>query len=121
MKTFRMALAALALLAVSLPIRANTSPTDIIHLCTQAVEAKKVVVQVTNLAEKTTQIRLESAYGDKVYYQEYIRKHNGHRALLDLGQLPEGRYILSVSQKGETKSQVIRITEGRVMVSHCIN
>ena len=120
MKTFRMALAALALLAVSLPIRANTSPTDIIHLCTQAVEAKKVAVQVANLAEKTTQIRLESAYG-KVYYQEYIRKHNGHRALLDLGQLPEGRYILSVSQKGETKSQVIRITEGRVMVSHCIN
>ncbi len=118
MKTFRIALAALALLAVALPVRANVNPVDVIQFCTKRVEAKKVVVELANLAQKPTSILLKSTYGE-VYYKDFIRKHNGHRALLDLEQLPEGRYILSVTQKGETKSQVIKITKDRLLVSQC--
>ena len=120
MKTSRMALAALALLTIAQSLRANTPPSDVMYFCTQAVEAKKVMVHLANLDEQPTQIMLMGTFG-KVYYKEFIRKHNGHRALLDLEQLPDGRYILSARQKDETKSQVIRITEGKVLVSHCMN
>ncbi|MCO6476468.1 MAG: hypothetical protein J5I94_07595 [Phaeodactylibacter sp.] len=118
MKTFRIALAALALLAISLPVRANVNPFDLIKFCTKQVEAKKVVVELANLAQQPTSILLKSTFGE-VYYKDHIRKHNGHRALLDLEQLPEGRYILSVIQKGETKSQIIKITKDRLLVSQC--
>ena len=120
MKTLRMAVAALALLAIAIPLRASLPSSDVMYFCTQAVEVKKVMVHLANLDEQPTQIMLMSTFG-KVYYKEVIRKHNGHRTLLDLTQLPEGRYILSARRKDETKSQVIRITEGRVLVSHCMN
>lgn len=118
MKTFRIALAALAVLTISLPGQANVNPNARINLCTKAIEAKKVVVQLANLAKQPTFLMLQSTYGD-VYYKEAIRKHNGHRTLLDLEKLPAGKYILSVRQKGETQSQVIRVTEEGVLVSHC--
>lgn len=122
MKTFRIAFAALAFLAMSMPIRANIIPTatSTVNLCTQAVEAKKVVIQITNMEQQPTFLILQSTDG-AVYYRESIRGHNGHRALLDLERLPEGKYILNVRRKGEKEavSQVIRIMEGRVLVSQC--
>jgi len=116
MKTFKIALAMLVLLALAMPSRADVAPKSAINVYTKVVEAKKVVVQLTNLAEQPTLLTLRSTRGN-VYYKGTIRKHNGHRTLLDLSQLPEGRYILSVSQKGNEKSQVIRVTEGRVLLS----
>ena len=119
MKIFKITLAAMALFATSFSLQANPpSEAGRLSLCARAIEGKMVVIQLVNLAEQPTFLSLRNTYGD-LYYKESIRKHNGHRALLDLNKLPEGRYILSVSQKGMKKTQVIRVSEGQILVSHC--
>ncbi|MCB0546843.1 MAG: hypothetical protein KDD19_04595 [Phaeodactylibacter sp.] len=110
--------AALLLAAISLPLWAApaiTSPGEITFR-TRAIDQKSIAVQLYNLAQETTTLQVQNREG-QVYFEKRISKHNGFSMLLDLEQLPEGSYILSVKRKDGVKTQVVRVTEDGLLLS----
>lgn len=104
-------LLAVCLAFVALPASANPTKPETITVEVKAVNKKTVEVALTNLQRERTDITLQSLDKNTTFYRETLRKHNGFRKRLNLKDLSEGKYLLTIQQSGETYEQVIVIKD----------
>lgn len=82
----------------------------------QPVEKKAFKVHLANLQKETTRVVLTNLNGT-TFFKETIRKHNGYAKKFDLDKMPQGRYLLKVSQGGEDHTKVIYLDEDTMRIS----
>lgn len=80
------------------------------------VETKVFQINLANLQKKPTSVSLTNLKGT-TFFKETIRNHNGYARKLNLGQLPNGRYVLTVKQNGEALSKVIYVDKDAMRIS----
>lgn len=83
---------------------------------TKTVGEKAVRVHLANLQQSVTVVKLENIAGDE-FFKEVVKNHNGYAADLNLNAVPEGRYVLKVTQDGEEWAQVIRVDNNGIYLS----
>lgn len=105
------------LLALMLPAFSFAhAPVEPILVKTKAIDDEKVHVRLANLQQEMTTVTLETLKGD-VLYSQNVRKHNGYTISLDLAELPDGRYLLRVSQADTELQQVVVKNENGIALS----
>ncbi len=109
-------LAALLLGVMSMPYAQAAVPAGKILWKVIAKEGKVLKVNLANLQQARTVVQLKDLHGS-AYYTRVVRNHNGFLRLLNLSELPKGRYVLSVSQNDETISQVVVVDEDGLKLS----
>lgn len=113
-------LATLCLAVMTLPVWANdaTPPvgTDIL-VNAKIAEGKVISLKVSNLQMEKTSIRLTDLKGDNTFYRDFVKDHNGYGRRLNLGNLPSGKYMLTVKQKDEYVKQIIVVKDSYVLLS----
>ena len=109
-------LAALLLGVMSMPYAQATIPEGKILVKVVPREGKVLKVNLANLQQVKTVVQLKDLNGN-VHYTYVIRNHNGFLRLLNLSQLPRGKYVLSVTQNDEVISQVVAIGEDGLKLS----
>ncbi len=102
-------LLAVCLAFVALPSFANPTEPEAVRVEVKAVNEKTVEVVLTNLQKERTDITLQSLNKNTTFYHETLRKHNGFRKRLNLKDLNEGKYLLTIQHNNETYQQVIVI------------
>lgn len=117
MKHVKLILAGLCLSLMATFGFANPNP-DSEHLImrVKSHEAKSINITLANLQLETTNLTLSSLDGT-VYFSDIIRKHNGYGKSLSLHKVPQGRYVLKVTQKGTELTSVVVVGEEKVKVS----
>lgn len=109
--------------AMSLPVWASSTfsadPAEVVFR-SQVTGEKSVKIQLYNLAKEKTTLQVQNLEG-KVLFEQQIRNHNGYSLLLNLGQLPEGNYIIQVSQEDGAKAQVVRVNEDGLLLSKVVD
>lgn len=83
---------------------------------THTVDNTHLVLQLVNLQQLKTVVSL-SDFAGTTYSRQTITDHNGYKVSMDLEQLPEGRYILLVSQNGQQMKQVVYKNDAMLLVS----
>lgn len=109
-------LAALLLGVMSMPYAHAAPPGGEILWKVVAKEGKVLKVNLANLQQVKTVVQLKDLKGSS-YFTRVVRNHNGFLRLLNLSQLPEGKYVLSVSQSDEVISQVVVVDEDGLKLS----
>ncbi len=119
MKNLNLLLITGLLMSISLPAFA-TAPVSVpeshIIMKTEAIDANTIKVLLANLEWERTKLTIESLSG-KTYYVDNIVKHRGYLLKLDVEDLPNGRYLLKVSQDDEMISQVIVVRDKAILLS----
>lgn len=82
----------------------------------QVENADVLLLRVANLQQESTVVKLMDLNGS-TYYRQAIKDHNGYAMKVNIAAIPEGRYILSVEQKEERRTQVIYKSEDHILVS----
>ncbi|MEM6397386.1 MAG: hypothetical protein AAF741_13645 [Bacteroidota bacterium] len=120
MKTFlQSGLLALFLLCAYGPLAAHTLQDDggdPMNMKTE-VDGMDLNLRLTNLQQETTFVNLSTIDGDEVFFTERIAKHNGYAVGLQLDDLPDGRYLLTVKKGDTVKHQVVVIENGDLLLS----
>lgn len=93
------------------------APIEPILVKTKMIAAEKLHVRLANLQQEMTTVRLETLQGEMLYSQN-VRKHNGYTIALDIADLPNGRYLLRVSQVDTEVQQVIVKDEYGIKLSN---
>lgn len=103
---------------VSVPAGAAALPNQYEPLIVRSyVTVAGLDLTIANLEQEVTSVTLTDLKGNKKYFSEVVRKHNGYSWSIGLHDLPEGRYCLTV-KKGETvRKQVVLKTETGTMCS----
>jgi hypothetical protein len=95
----------------------SISADDRIIMRTSMTDFKIIKLQLANLQKSRTQVTVESLAGEKLL-EEVIVKHNGYQTNLNLKELPNGRYILKVTNAdGENLRQVLVVSANGVQFS----
>ncbi len=123
MKRFTGMLLAFALLLPGLTTFANSStqdgPKKGIKVKSTTNEDGQLEVRLINLQKEDTTVKLEDMDGNE-YYRKLIRNHNGFARSLDLNDLANGRYMLTVAQDGQKWVQVVLIDDDTVRLSKVV-
>jgi len=110
-------LAALLLGFMSMPVFAQAAiPEGKILVKVAPKEGKVLKINLANLQKIKTVLQLKDLRGN-VYFTQVIRKHNGYLRLLNLSELPKGKYVLSISQNDHLISQVVVLGENGLQLS----
>ena len=107
------------LMILPLTISAELMPNPNLKVRSEVKAEKQIKVLLVNMMKVPTKVTITSMEGERILY-EMVRDHNGYSFDIDLSQLPNGRYLLEVSQKDEERSQVIRIDNGKVLLSEVV-
>lgn len=117
MKHVKFMLAGLCLSLMATFGFANPNPdSENLIMRVKSQEAKSIDITLANLQQQKTNLSLKSINGT-TYFVDVIRNHNGYGKSLSLHKVPQGRYILTVSQKGTELMSVIVVGEEKVKVS----
>lgn len=118
MKTFlRSGLLALFLLCAYAPVSAHAQSSDDPMNVRSEVEGMSINLLFSNLQQETTTVNLSNIDGEDVYFTEYIRDHNGYNMSLQMDELPDGKYLLTIKKGDTIKNQVIVIQYGDILLS----
>ena len=110
-------LAALLLGILTMPVFAQAAtPEGKILVKVAPKEGKILKINLANLQKEKTVVQLKNLEGS-TYFTKVVRNHNGFLRLLNLSQLPKGRYVLSVRQNDEIITQVVVIDEKGLQLS----
>lgn len=115
MKNFLSVLALASAVFYCTPALANIPPTKML-LKVETVDQSHLFLHLANLQQETTTLTLQDFDGT-TYYRQTITEHNGYAVNINLEALPEGRYLLRVSQKGSQVDQVVLKGEDVLFVS----
>ncbi len=106
----------LTLFATGLTLSAATTvdgPTLRSH-----IDGHTITLLFCNLERKSAHFSLTQADDPEVsLFENHIAKHNGFRKCLDLAELTNGRYVLTVKHEGQTYYQVLRVNDQSLWVS----
>lgn len=106
------------LLMVScLVIQANSYEDGRMRVKTKVIAEKMINLRLVNLEQQKAKITLSSLDKVNTYYKESVQEHNGFAQNLDLSQVPEGKYLLTVKTKNQLLQQVLRVNEDSVYLS----
>lgn len=120
MKHFKLILAGLFLSLIATSSFANPNPdSENLIMRVNSTDAKSINITLANLQQVTTSLALKSIDG-KIYYADTIRKHNGYGKSLSLHKVPNGRYVLTVSQKGTELTSVLVVRNDEIKVSRVV-
>lgn len=110
----------LALMALTLNVSAATSneaPTGDMHLKSKVVENNVLVVQLYNLQQEKTKIKIQSLDGQTTFFTDYVNNHNGYIRKINLENLADGRYMIQVEQNDQSRTQVVLVRDSKVQLS----
>jgi len=108
----------LALLIVYfLPTQASVPLTADLIAKTQLVKKDVINISLANLQQKSTHIELANMDSDVIYHSKYLKKRNGFSQNLNLKELKDGRYLLSIRNDGKVFKQVIVIKDDLILFS----
>jgi hypothetical protein len=99
----------LLLCAAAPAVAACPNPTSEVQLTVTRVAEKTIDLTLTNLQQQRTTVTIQSLDGTVIYFQENVKKHNGYHKRLNLKDLPNGKYLLTIQQGREKRRQVIVI------------
>lgn len=115
MKNFLSVLAIASAVFYCTPALANTPPAKLL-LKVETVDQNHLKLHLANLLQETTVISIQDFEGT-TYFRQTITDHNGYAANINLEALPEGRYLLRVTQKDNQIDQVVLKGEDTLFVS----
>lgn len=108
------------MLAMTLTLSANpisaSSDGGGTTLKSKVVDNFSLHLQLINLEQEQTFIKLASLDGD-TFFQDFIARHNGYVQVLNLEDIPYGKYVLTIRQDDETITQVVVKTEDKLILS----
>ena len=103
---------------VSVPAGAAALPNSVEPLIVRSAMAETgLELVLANLQLEKTTITLTDLDAEETYLTETVRKHNGYSFSINLEELPEGRYCLSVKKGDTLRRQILLKTETGVMCS----
>ena len=81
-------------------------------------DGHQLTLRLYNLEQKTAEVEITPlTNGTDVLYAEQVKAHNGFAQQINLSELPNGRYLLTVKHEEQTYRQVVRVTPAGVIVS----
>ena len=80
------------------------------------LDNKQFILHIANLQQQITNIKIQDLEGN-IYYREKVKDHNGFAKKIDLKELPEGRYVLSITQNDRRFSQVVLVDSDNLLFS----
>jgi len=84
---------------------------------TEVVENSKVKVRLYNLQEQRTIFKITDLDEEIRYYAATISKHNGYAKILDLSDLADGRYLITVDSGDTTLKQIMKVEGQSILLS----
>lgn len=115
--------ACLTILCLILPllaVPAHAGPTDAIEkvlVRTEVVDDYALKLRLANLQQEVTKVEIKHLTRGTSYFTDYIRNHNGYATLIDLEKLPQGKYVLEITQRDESRTVVIRVNKYGLFIS----
>ena len=85
---------------------------------TKLVKENTINLTLANLQGHHTKIQLTNLDGKISYYSEWMEERNGYSRNLDVSDLVDGKYLLTVKNQEENRNQVIKIKDGIILFSH---
>ncbi|THH34932.1 hypothetical protein [Neolewinella litorea] len=107
-------------LLLSTGVPAPEIPTDdaATPLITRSViDDEDLELTVANLERQKTLVLMTDLKTDEVLFTKRVINHNGYSVRLALGELPEGRYVISVKTGDVVRQQIIMKTENGILCS----
>lgn len=80
------------------------------------VDENILLLHVANLEQESTTVALQDLAGN-TYFTQHIKNHNGYAMKVNIESIPEGRYVLSIQQKDERKTQIIYKGKDQILFS----
>ncbi|MEM8584113.1 MAG: hypothetical protein AAGF87_07590 [Bacteroidota bacterium] len=119
MKTFwQSGLMALFLMCAYGPLSAHEPSTEDPMQVTTEVDGMDLNLRLINLEQEDTFVNLSTIDGNEVFFTERITKHNGYAMALQLHELPDGKYLLTIKKGDTVKNQVVVIEYGDILLSN---
>lgn len=117
MKRFSLFLA-ICLAVTTFSFATTTNPTieDDPIVRVKVVDAKIFQINLANLQKETTNVKLTNLRGT-TYFKETIRNHNGYGKKINIDQIPNGRYVLTITHNKSSVTKVIYIDDDAIRVS----
>ena len=116
MKKLLFALFAVALFVYS-PSTVNALDNLPLIAKTKVVEGKTIQLNLANLQKVYTRVEVTNFDQSTLYFEDNIRKHNGYINRINLEQLRDGIYHLTVRNNKKTYKQVVKIRDGKIYLS----
>lgn len=108
----------LALMALTLNVSAaNDVPNGEMRLKSKVVEQNVLVVQLYNLQQAKTKIKIQSLDGKTTFFSDFVNNHNGYIRKINLENLTDGRYKIQVEQNDQSRTQVVLVRGSKVQLS----
>jgi hypothetical protein len=99
----------LLVMAMAIPFLAVQASDPVIDLVLMKtlVKQKSIYISLANLQKERSVLSLRTLADQELIYSKVIKDHNGFSALLNLAQLPKGRYLLQLQQESGVMTQVV--------------
>lgn len=115
MKNFLSVLAIASAVFMCNTLQAANTPGKLL-MKVETLANTNLTLHLANLQQKTTVVSILDLDGT-TFLRQTIRDHNGYAIQFNLEELPNGRYMLAVSQKGKQMKQVLYKNESTILVS----
>lgn len=97
-------------------LRAEIDPATTVLFKTERLDQQTLGIQLANLQQRTTMVTLKNMAGEE-FYQEVVTNHNGFAKRINLKNLPDGLYELTVQQGTEEMTRLIKMDGSTVLYS----
>ncbi|GJM35598.1 MAG: hypothetical protein DHS20C18_45990 [Saprospiraceae bacterium] len=93
---------------------------DRLLLYINSVEGKSFVLQLANLQKETTNVLIEDLSHKETLYYRRLKNHNGFSTKMNLKDLTEGRYKISIKQGDLEIIKVFRVENDELIFSNTV-
>ena len=83
----------------------------------QPLKNKVFKLTLANLQQESTKVTLTNLSGTTTFFEDRISKHNGYTRKLNISNLANGRYVLTVKQNGREEVKVLYLKDDQILVS----
>jgi hypothetical protein len=106
----------ICLLGTCVPALASAAAAEPL-ITRSTVEDNRISLMLANLEQQRVHVTLTDLRNDRELLHRHVSKHNGYRTQLNLDQLDNGRYVITVEKGKTVRRQVILKTDEGLMCS----
>ena len=117
MRTISLVASLLLIFTLSISANNSTPYPGKFKVRTAVEDQNTLLLSMVNMQQEKTVVTLRNLTSKETLYQEVIKDHNGYRMALNLNELPEGRYALSIKNGDTQKHQVVTVNSDIVLLS----